>query len=62
MTTDIPHTPPTNRHPITYRPGPDRYEWLRRTAYQQHTTMQALIDNAIDQQRTNPTPNTQDTP
>lgn len=42
-----PTAPETARHALTYRPQHTDYEWLRHQAYQQHRSMQSIIDDAV---------------
>lgn len=41
-------TNPERRHALTYRPTHNRYEWLRRQAFDQRKPMQTIIDEALD--------------
>lgn len=52
---DVPQTakppsapPPAPRTSLTYRPRQDVHEMLRSIAFDQRTTVQALIDEAVD--------------
>jgi hypothetical protein len=36
------------RQAVTFRLTTDRYEWMRRQAYEQRISMQRIIDEAID--------------
>ena len=40
---------------MTVRLTAERYEWLRRQAYERHVRMQQIIDEAIDALRGAPT-------
>jgi hypothetical protein len=52
---DVPETvqpptapPPVARVSMTYRPRQDVHEYLRAVAYNQRSSVQALIDEAVD--------------
>lgn len=40
-----------NRHALSIRLIDDRYEWLRRRAFDRRISMQQIIDEALDQYR-----------